>query len=926
MKHWLQLAPIGWIARPGRTLASVLAIALGVAMVVWITGAYESVRGTVTAWVWDWIGRSHLTIESPLGKWGSFPGEVAAQVRGQPGVQEVTTRLWWAVYASPSASSGAESKPHDRPFRNAPASVEVELNGIEPETEYRFRDLAAKVRPGGRPLRAGDRDKIVLERSLAVELGSTVGDRIGLHLQETGPAVLEFDVVGIVDRRRISRYQPPAVWVSLEDAQTLLGRPGYVTTIDVVLKDGAVETLAAQRERFLKLVRKQDKLLKVSTAEAKLRQLENAMGQLGLILALISCVAFMTSFFIILSTLSMGLVERLRQLGMLRCVGLTRWQLCLLVPAEVLPLGVIGVALGVPIGFGLMWGTVQIVPEYLGQWSVSRWGVVLACGGGLVTTLFGAAAPTLNMLRVSPLAASRPELHRHGWWVEALGAAGGSAIILGQYVLLHRLPAGSSYFVPAAVTGQLLLYLGYALFIPGLILLTGPLWVRLAARALGVRWQLLRDQVTQAAWRSAAICAGLMVGLSLMVALWIHSEGIVEGWQFPKEFPEAYVYTFTEQPIRKMPLIARQPGVAQVICINEFPCVVDPAAQRGGVFQWLAPFQRFVAADPAKFPELIRLEYLEGNEAEALAGLKEGGHVILTREFSQTYEKHVGDSVEIQVGDASAVFTVVGVVASPAIDIAVSFFGATGELQFFSVGSVIGTFADAHKYFGRRGFKLLLLNFDLPSVDEVPASFTAEHSGQAQLPVETDLLGADEELLASYEHYREQHVLERIEAELRKGAAPLQTRHGSVRVLKQLIDSEFRHVTRMLSVIPVLSLLVAALGVANLMTANVSSRQRQIAVLRAVGATKWQTVRLVVGEAVILAALGSLMGILLGFHLAANSNYVTEKVWGFQPVWVIPWRWVIGAIGITSLACLLAGIAPARHAARNNIVSAMQAT
>jgi putative ABC transport system permease protein len=133
-------------------------------------------------------------------------------------------------------------------------------------------------------------------------------------------------------------------------------------------------------------------------------------------------------------------------------------------------------------------------------------------------------------------------------------------------------------------------------------------------------------------------------------------------------------------------------------------------------------------------------------------------------------------------------------------------------------------------------------------------------------------------------------------------------------------------VAKIMTAIPLMSLLVAALGVANLMMANVASRQRQIAVMRAVGATRWQMVRLVMGEAIILGMLGSAMGILLGLHLAANSNYVTEKVWGFEPVWTIPWGWVGGAVAITSAACLIAGIFPARLAARSNIVSAMQST
>lgn len=919
MKHWLQLASANWFARPGRAAATVTAIALGVGMVVWITSAYESVRRGVTDWVWDWVGRSHISVESPLGKWGVVDARIADRIAKMPGVKYVTRRSWWRVYVS--------ARPANTPSSIAGGlfgeqRTEIEVTGIEPATEYHFRDMPEHVMEGGRALKPGDHGVVVVERALAAELGVHVGDHLVLYPNLDSAKGTSFEIVGIVERRRVSRYQHPMVWVALGDIEKLIDRPNKVTAIDVVLKDADVNHLESYREKILKITHELEPAANVTTAEAKLRQLESAMSQLQLILALISCVAFMTSFFIILSTLSMGMLERMRYLGLLRCLGVTRLQLAILVPAEVLPLAVVGVAVGVPIGFGLMALTLKFAPEFVGRWAYSEWGLWLGCGGGMATALAGAMFPMINMLRVTPLAATKPEIERHTAWVEVVAAGIGLAMILSHFIFMRVMDVRSVWFVPSAVISLLLVYVGYALVIPGLVLFTGPVWVRGVARLLRVRWQLLRDQVTQAVWRSAAICAGLMVGLSLMVALWVHSESILQGAQFPKQFPEAYLYSFSTQDRNLLPALEKVRGVGPCMAINEFSCEVDPGVERAGFFKWIRPAQRFVAADPKTFPKLIKLEYLQGDEATALAQLEQGGHVLLTREFARTYQKNVGDSVSIKVGDIIADFTVAGVVASPAIDIAVGFFGATGEMQFFSVGSVIGTFADAAKYFDRTGFKMLLFNFAL---NELPPELPGKVQNE-ELPVEPELFEQGDVQMATVENRQEQAIFDHMVDRLREHQPAVRTVYGSVRVLKVLIESQFRKIAKILTAIPLMSLLVAALGVANLMMANVSSRQRQIALMRAVGATRWQMVRLVMGEAIILGLLGSAMGVLLGFHLAANSNYVTERVWGFEPVWAIPWAWVGGAVAITSAACLIAGIFPARLAARSNIVSAMQAT
>jgi hypothetical protein len=172
-----------------------------------------------------------------------------------------------------------------------------------------------------------------------------------------------------------------------------------------------------------------------------------------------------------------------------------------------------------------------------------------------------------------------------------------------------------------------------------------------------------------------------------------------------------------------------------------------------------------------------------------------------------------------------------------------------------------------------------------------------------------------------WEMFREQLVLLKVAFAIDRPDAIV----GSVRRLKQAIDEDVREVCVLMSAMPAIALLVAALGVANLMMVGVSARTRQIAVLRAVGATKSQIVRLVLAEAVTLGVLGCVVGVALGVHTALSSNRVAAKVIGMPLPFTVPWGQVAVGVVLTILVCILAGIAPARLAARNNIVDAMSA-
>ena len=168
--------------------------------------------------------------------------------------------------------------------------------------------------------------------------------------------------------------------------------------------------------------------------------------------------------------------------------------------------------------------------------------------------------------------------------------------------------------------------------------------------------------------------------------------------------------------------------------------------------------------------------------------------------------------------------------------------------------------------------------------------------------------------------FRERLILMRV-ADVMEQPRPVM---ASITRLKAAVDKNLRRAMVVLTWIPIFVLIVAAIGIGNLMMVSVHMRSRQIAILRAVGAQKSQIVRLILTEAITLGMLGSVMGLAFGFHEARSVNIVAEVLSGVRLDFVVPFGTIAVGIALTVTVCLVSGIGPARHAARENIVAAMQ--
>jgi putative ABC transport system permease protein len=121
-----------------------------------------------------------------------------------------------------------------------------------------------------------------------------------------------------------------------------------------------------------------------------------------------------------------------------------------------------------------------------------------------------------------------------------------------------------------------------------------------------------------------------------------------------------------------------------------------------------------------------------------------------------------------------------------------------------------------------------------------------------------------------------------------------------------------------------LSIVIAVLGVVNTMGMSVLERTREIGLLRAVGLTRKQARRMIRGESVMIAALGGLLGVSSGVVIGVALQRALAEV-GIAVLSVPVWQIALFLVG-AGLVGILAALAPARRAARMDVLGAIGAT
>lgn len=136
----------------------------------------------------------------------------------------------------------------------------------------------------------------------------------------------------------------------------------------------------------------------------------------------------------------------------------------------------------------------------------------------------------------------------------------------------------------------------------------------------------------------------------------------------------------------------------------------------------------------------------------------------------------------------------------------------------------------------------------------------------------------------------------------------------------EVLGSVLNVITFAVAALGGISLLVGAVGILTIMTMAVTERTAEIGLLRALGARERQILMLFLGEAMMLSALGGVMGLLLGVGIAQGLHLLIPSL----PVHT-PWMYAVLAELTAVTIGLAAGVAPAMRAARLDPVEALHA-
>lgn len=120
------------------------------------------------------------------------------------------------------------------------------------------------------------------------------------------------------------------------------------------------------------------------------------------------------------------------------------------------------------------------------------------------------------------------------------------------------------------------------------------------------------------------------------------------------------------------------------------------------------------------------------------------------------------------------------------------------------------------------------------------------------------------------------------------------------------------------TVIGLITLIGAAIGLMNIMLVSVTERTKEVGLVKAIGGKSGTVKSQFLAEAIMISILGALFGIVLGVLVGNLFSIVLST--GF----VVPWNWVIMGIVICTLVGLLAGLYPAFKAGRLNPIEALR--
>ena len=717
-------------------------------------------------------------------------------------------------------------------------------------------------------------DSIALTESFSRRLNLPLGARITLLTSE---GKRDFAVRALLKEQGAAKvFGGSFALMDLPVAQRTFGKQGKLDIVDLTVDEGERVDAVQQRLR--------DRLSGAAEVERPRKrgeQIEQLLTSFRVGLFFVSLIALFVGFFLIYNTMSVSVIQRKKEIGTLRCIGMKRGQVLRLIVSEALILAILGSLMGILLGWGLARAALVAVGETVGNLfslmdlvggGVGLQELSLALGSGTLVAVLAALHPAVEAIQVSPLENARQTtwrpLARAGKsWANRLGSL--CLILSPALILVSPLVNGAVEKFSFGVVGMLVFLLGLAFFCPALIRYAARWLGQLALGGTGSPWleaRLASDSLRRNPTRAGITVATLVISLAAIftIAAFVTSvRGSLLAWVDQMVTADLIVSSGARTagprnvPLKEylLPALQKIPGV-KIIDLYR----LIRSSYRGQPIV----IESFLASKSAS---VRTLPMSEGDGARALRQMGEEKGVIISESFQSKFAKGVGDTVELMTPSGLIGFKIIGVYIDYSSD----------------SGSVLLDRSLYKKYWQDE----LLDAFDLwlePGADPRRVIQTIK-----------DNYGEPYQLFIS------------THGELKNAV---------VHIMEQSFVVNYA--------VEIVAIVVAIFSVINTLLASIVDRTREIGVLRAIGATQGQVRRIVVMEAAWMGLLGAVLGLSAGsimayHHVAFNTKLLTG--WTFQ----FYYPYGIAALSIVAavMLCCVAGFGPAKQAASTPIVAAI---